>query len=509
MLKKRILNKKMVASLCILPMSLSIFAGCSSGNQGQAASTNADGIPKVYIFQNSGAYNGSNGGTKPEKLEEVKQYIVEQTGIEPVAILPPAGTETEKLNIMLSSDEPIDMFWGNWQDYASKNAIEPLNDLLDQYGQDIKKGWPQSSWDMMTDKDGNIWGLPRTGDIAVYPTFIRKDWLDQLGLEMPTTFEELEYILKEFKEKDPSGTGETIPLIADKAGLEMGFFAGFIDSGAGNWVDPSDGTVKFNEQRPEYKEFVQMVSEWYKKGYLYKEALTANRDRYKELIKQNKVGVITTWGSTMPMVYQDLKDLVPTQDYQMVHTLKGPKGNIETLSPAGTACIMIPKKSQNKEAMIKYINWEFKNLDNNMVAWYGIKDKDWKWVDEANHVYERLNTDYGSDFVTGLGSPLKERMFITNDEKLKFYLEWYRDWQFNYDRTKKKDDYGILYDEKRLAEEVPTLGDLSRLRTEAFDKFVTGARPMSEWDTYMDELQKAGGDQWSEAVTKQYNEMKK
>nr|WP_307990926.1 hypothetical protein [uncultured Niameybacter sp.] len=159
--------------------------------------------------------------------------------------------------------------------------------------------------------------------------------------------------------------------------MNLSILAGFIDSGAGNWVDTSDGIVKFNEQRPEYKEFVKIV-----------------------------------------------------------HTLKEPKGNIETLSPAGTACIMIPKKSQNKEAMIKYINWEFKNLDNNMVTWYGIKDKGWKWVDEANHVYERLNTDYGSDFVTG-------------------------------------------------------------------------ARPMSEWDTYMDELQKAGGDQWSEAVIKQYNEMKK
>ncbi len=503
------IKKKIVAYLCILSLSLSVLSGCSSNKGKEDAAKNANGVPKVYIFQNSGAYNGSNGGSKPEALEEVRKYIKDNAGVEPVAITPPAGTEAEKLNLMLSSDEPIDMFWGNWQDYASKNAIEPLNDLLDKYGQDIKKGWPESSWKMVTDKDGKIWGLPRTGDIAVYPTFIRKDWLDKLGLQMPKNFEELENVLKQFKEKDPSGTGETIPLIADKAGLEMGYFAGFLDSGSGNWVDKTDGKVKLNEQRSEYKQFVGMVADWYKKGYLYKEALTANRDRYKELIKQNKVGVITTWGSTMPMVYQDLKDLVPTMDYQMVHTLQGPKGKIETLSPAGTNAIMIPKKSKNKEAMIKYINWEFKNLDNNMTAWYGIKDKDWKWADEANHVYERLNTNYGSDLVTGLGSPLKERLFITNDPKLKFYLEWYRDWQFNYERTKKTEDYGVLYDNKKLADEVPTLGDLGRLRTEAFTKFVTGARPMAEWDKYLDELNKAGADKWSQAVTKQYNELKK
>lgn len=503
------MKKKLIIYLAILSLTLSIFSGCTGKKDQKEVAKGSTEIPKVYIFQSSGAYNGSSGGSKPENLEEIRKYIIDKVGVEPVAIIPPAGTASEKLNLILSSDEPLDLFWGDWRDYAAKNAIEPLNDLLDKYGADIKKGWPQSSWNMMTDKNGKVWGMPRSGDTAVYPTFIRKDWLDKLGLQMPKSFDDFENILKQFKEKDPSGTGETIPLIADKAGLEMGFFAGFIDSGSGNWIDKSDGKVKPNELRPEYRQFIGKMAEWYKKGYIYKEAFSSNRDRYKELIKQNKVGIVTTWGSTMPMVYQDLKDNVPTQDYQMVHTLQGPKGKIETLNPAGVSSLMIPKKSKNKEAAIKYVNWEFQSLDNNMTAWYGIKDKDWKWADEKNKVYERLNTNYNSEFVTGLGSPLKERIFITNDPKLKYYLEWYRDWQFNYDRTKKTEDYGILYDTKALQDKVPTLGDITTLRTEGFVKFVTGARPMSEWDKYIDELNKAGLPKWIDAITEQYKERKK
>lgn len=503
------LIKKLAVNLLMASLLLSSLAGCSGKKEEVKENNASKEIPKVYIFQNSGAYNGSSGGSKAENLEEVKKYIIEKAGVEPVVIIPPSGTESEKLNLILASNEPLDLFWGDWREYAAKNAIEPLNELLDKYGADVKKGWPEYSWNRMTDKEGKIWGMPRAGDSAAYPTFIRKDWLDKLGLEMPKTFEDLENIFKQFKEKDPSGTGETIPLIADKAGLEMGFFAGFSDSGFGNWVDKSDGKVKLGSLRPEYKEFVARVADWYKKGYLYKEALSSNRDRYKELIKQNKVGVITTWGSTMPMVYQDLKDNVPSQDYQMVHTLQGPKGKIETLAAGGSNSLMIPKKSKNKEAAVKYVNWEFQSLDNNMVTWYGIKDKDWKWTDEKNKVYERVNTNYCSEFVTGLGSPLKERIFITNDPKLKFYLEWYRDWQFNYDRTKKPDDYGVLYDDKLLREKVPTLGDLNRLGAEGFVKFVTGARPMSEWDKYVDELDKAGAQTWSDAVTEQYKANKK
>jgi putative aldouronate transport system substrate-binding protein len=504
------LKKKIITYLCISTLSLSVFAGCAKkAEQKEGAASNDQTKQKVYIFQNSGAYNGSSGGSNADKLEEVKKFITDASGVEPIVIIPPAGSATEKLNLLLSSDEPLDLFWGDWQQYAPKGAVEPLNDLLEKHGQDILKGWPQESWNMMKDKEGKVWGMPRTGDIAVYPTFIRNDWLQKLGLEMPKTFEDLENILKAFKEKDPSGTGETIPLIADKNGLEMGYFAGFLEGGSGNWVDKATGKVKLNEFRPEYKEFIQMLNGWYKKGYLFKETFSSTGDRYKELIKQNKVGTVTTWGSTMPMVYQDLKDNVPEQDYQMVHNLQGPKGKIETLAPAGTNALMIAKKSKNKEAAIKLVNWEFKNLDNNMTSWYGIKGKDWNWVDEENRVYKRLTTDYGSEFVTGLGSPLKERIFITEDPKLKFYLEWYRDYQFNYERTKKQDDYGVLYDNKQLEEEVPTLGDITRLRQEGFVKFVTGARPMTEWGKYLEELTKAGADKWSESVTKQYNERKK
>lgn len=60
------------------------------------------------------------------------------------------GQWDNKLNLMISSGEKSDIiFTAAWQNYTvnvAKGAFLPLNDLLDQYGQDIKKIWTLLSW---------------------------------------------------------------------------------------------------------------------------------------------------------------------------------------------------------------------------------------------------------------------------------------------------------------------------------------------------------------------------
>ena len=53
--------------------------------------------------------------------------------------------------------------------------------------------------------------------------FINQTWLDALGLETPTTLDELTEVLYAFKTQDPNGNGE-----ADEVPLEMGFDTGFM-----------------------------------------------------------------------------------------------------------------------------------------------------------------------------------------------------------------------------------------------------------------------------------------
>ncbi|MCU0501240.1 MAG: hypothetical protein MUC51_05650, partial [Anaerolineae bacterium] len=95
-------------------------------------------MPKVHLWSNMIALSKPEG-SDPERYAEVQALIKEKTGIEPNGYVPPPGAAgTEKLNLTLGSKtEELDIFSANWGDY--KEAVLPLNDLLDKYGQNVVK----------------------------------------------------------------------------------------------------------------------------------------------------------------------------------------------------------------------------------------------------------------------------------------------------------------------------------------------------------------------------------
>lgn len=55
--------------------------------------------------------------------------------------------------------------------------------------------------------DGRVYGVYRARELGRSGVTIREDWLDNLGLEMPTTIDEFYNVLKQFKEGDPDRNG--------------------------------------------------------------------------------------------------------------------------------------------------------------------------------------------------------------------------------------------------------------------------------------------------------------
>lgn len=110
----------------------------------------------------------------------------------------------------------------------------------------------------MTDKEGNIYALPRALETTSYPTYIRKDWLDKAGLSIPTTLDELEDVLKVFKEKDFAGNGQTVPLLM--AEFNLGISGGFTEHGYGYWLDSKDNLIKPAELQPGFKDCIQQMN---------------------------------------------------------------------------------------------------------------------------------------------------------------------------------------------------------------------------------------------------------
>ena len=135
----------------------------------------------------------------------------EKTGIEWDWEWPAEGTDRETAyNLMLTGDTLPDVIYyranhRKASQYLADGMIIALNDYM-EYAPNLQKLFDENEdirKDCMTD-DGQIYMFPMVNETYALTTsgpIIRKDWLDELGLEEPVTYDDWETVLKAFKEK--------------------------------------------------------------------------------------------------------------------------------------------------------------------------------------------------------------------------------------------------------------------------------------------------------------------
>ena len=191
--------KKKISLLltCVLTASC-LMAGCGSSSSNTAQSgASGDGSAEKAASEDSHAAAPSNSGevitltffdknTGDAFDNPVAQAITEKTGIK-IEVQQPTGNPEEKLNLMLASgDLPDIVLMDRRSDivnkYIAAGALVPLNDLIEQYGPDIKEMYGdilnKSRYEDGKNYYLNNWyGLDPDPDRAIC---IRMDVLDEL-----------------------------------------------------------------------------------------------------------------------------------------------------------------------------------------------------------------------------------------------------------------------------------------------------------------------------------------
>lgn len=500
------------------PANGSSAGGTSSTTSSTASVTATDEVKEVYyegflamrVFEN-------RGDSEPEAYAAMEKMIMDAIGVKAIPVWMPRGSEQEKLNLMIASkDDKLDVIMtGKWSDYAKGGALLPLNDLLDKYGQDIKKGYEPfaTMWDQVTDKkSGDIYGVPRTLPLSQHPIWVRQDWLATCGVENPKTVDELEVVLKAFKEKDPAGGGQTIPMLVDIGSMQYGFSGGFTQNGYGYWVD-ADKKVKPGVMQPGFSDAVAKMADWYKKGYIYPEtyALSTQVEKINELILADRVGATNLIYSPICINLPELQKTNPKADYNYVDGFSGPKGICETGQNPASDCVMILKKSQNPEGAMKLLNWMM-DKENFISSYAGRVGIDWEWVDkDASTLIRKDAETYDGEFYMFPNNLMLRHLNIlaSADAKPGLYTKFLTEDSYRTDTVKHAQDYGVTYPNDRLDEMAPNRADVDRIIEEELVKFLTGVRPMSEWERFVTtDLEKAGVAAVIEAYTTIYNEQK-
>ena len=204
--------------------------------------------------------------------------------------------------------------------YAKQGAIIPLEEYIDKYMPNLKTVFEKAPEyrTMCEDADGHIWALPWIEQLGYEKTaiqvldnmsFINKNWLDFLGLEVPTTVDEFEKTLLAFKDNadklkaEFNIDGDIIPMscIMNDGGqdpmiLINGFGEGLGDPDPGRHIVVTDeGKVVSSATQEGFKKGLEWLHKLYDEGLIDVEAFTQDWSTYVAKGKSGRYGVCFTW----------------------------------------------------------------------------------------------------------------------------------------------------------------------------------------------------------------------
>ena len=216
----------------------------------------------------------------------------------------------EKLNLAIAANDIPDILVVNEQQFrklAQSDMLEDLTDYYDTYACDIIKQNIDSTDGKALENatyDGKLLALHSVqveadGYVLMW---IRQDWLDELGLEAPTTIEELETVAKAFVDNKMGGentigiVGPTINgavyntfLSTNNLNNLDGIFQAY-QAYPGYWVQDEEGKAVYGSTTEQTKEALAELNKMYEDGILDQE-LGVRKDA-DEAWKSGKVGIL-------------------------------------------------------------------------------------------------------------------------------------------------------------------------------------------------------------------------
>lgn len=436
--------------------------------------------------------------------EYTSQYINEKTGYNVKYEMLPAENANEKLNLLVANKESLDVMKLNSEQFynlATSGALEPIDDLLAAHGNYINQAIKPESWGSAT-IDGKKYAIPETGaGVSVNEELIvRQDWLDELGLSIPTTVDELYNVLKTIKEKK-----NIIPLTGSKDSIygDIATTFGVLT----DWKEVN-GKLMHKAELPEMKEFLTFMNKLYKEGLLDTEMPINTAQKAIEKFSSGKAAVykLAWWnaGSTISALNQSFPDAKVT----IIPYLKGKDGKaVYGVDTKTSWFIAIPKASKNREEAMKFLNAKlepetFKGL---AIGKEGVHHevKDGKYYP----ILPKFNDDLGnaSAFITGVDEekyPIYWQARVRKDPVLQNYFE-----------TFQKNAEGIIViDPLSLAPPIDAVAkNTLKLKTLLDDnvlKFISGSEPLENYDKFLEQWRSEGGADMVKAANEWYQTKK-
>lgn len=187
--------------------------------------------------------------------------------------------------------------------YASQGGVADLTDLV--MNSELYEKIDKSVWDSIA-IDGRIYGIPK-GNPSGIETYVRQDWLDELGMAAPTNYEEYINMLRAFRDNiDECEIPLTVPGLTSAMNLPEFYQdaeVGFVNVN-GQWID---GMAQDN-----FAGAMQRLQDAYAEGLIDVEAVTNTTSACRDKWYAGNTGVFSYWGGKWGnTLTNNLKEVFP------------------------------------------------------------------------------------------------------------------------------------------------------------------------------------------------------
>lgn len=439
---------------------------------------------------------------------------------------PPDDAYEERKNLVFASGDLPDLFFGgrltsaDEVTYGSQGVLLPLESLIEAHAPNLARLLEEDPTirQSITTPDGHIYALPAlTAGFGVYPKlWLSQAWLDTLGLAAPTTTEELYTVLKAFKTQDPNGNGEAdeIPLTSASLegwplddirpallaafGFSVGYGASLFDIAADAHTDAR--RVRFVPGEPAFLDYLTFMNRLYTEGLLDPDAYTQDFLQLAAKGEGDRLGAFTAAGPFLVVGSERNETFVQLTP---LTSATNPEPRWPLMSTIQRGTFAITRSNPAPEATMRWVDFFYSEAGALLLV-YGVEGEDWErtaagglrrlYPDGINpEVYRagQLTPDAGSQLPhnrepvfrlsnVGLAETNPENFYI--GEQTRKTLEPYA-----------APTFPLLYFTSQEQQELNfLLLDLESYVQQAEAAFVTGQRPLSEWDDYLSTLERIG-----------------
>ena len=453
-MKKRILAAMLTLSMVV---SMTACGNSEAGGSKDSAKNSGNGDEPYTVTM------VLNGSTQPDE-ERIEQKINEI--LEPelnanldIVVLPWASA-SQQLQLMLSGDEKIDVFYTqatNAVQYMNAGQIVDMSELIDKYGTNIKQIYGEDIA-KINQIEGFVYGVPNQIERGSIPAvFMRKDLVEKYNIDTSQIKEpkDLESVFETVKAGEPDMTmlysindGDTpVTRLFRGDNLSDNNYLGVL-------MDQTNSTKLENFFATDwFKDTTTMLYNWYQKGYISQDAGT-NTENWRTVCKAgNLFSLFFAYHPGTPVEFESSTGY----DFEIVPFYNEP---IINSSSYNGVTFSIAQNSENPEKTMEVLDYIYGSSEiMNLLNW-GEQDKDYVIEDADNGIInfpEGITSD-NAGYNLNLGWELPNQFiaykWTGSDPQL-----WEKMEEFN-GSAKSSKAVGFLFDSSNYSSEIAALSNI-------------------------------------------------